>query len=367
MKKYPTPWKRKNGEYYYFYYRNGGKHVSKSTGYVTKGEAAVFIASFMEQLSANLDTLGEYCRPFYLWETCPLIRDRLAENKSMGKEYVKQQRRYLERFVFTDLVARIKLADLKRGHLLDWRSRIRDRFGIGPANYAVKALKTVLKYACFRGDIDRDPTGGIGQIKSLAPARGTFTAEELSQMFNLDNDVFPNERIRMVFLLAAETGMRRGEIFALQWRDVDWEKRIITVRRAMKRSGLGLPKWNKIRFVPLTGRMENELTKYYEDVLTVRDKDFVICWDDGAPLDLSRFDRSFCQIMERMGIDRKARNLVAHGLRHTRVTLWKQAGIPLDAIQAMVGHSDEKTTGDYTHLQPEYLVDEVRRTEEDRE
>ena len=364
MNKYPLPWKRKNSKYFYFTYHVRNKQIAKSTGCTTKGAAAAFIVSFMDHVAANLDTLGEYCRPYYEWETCPLIRDRLAENKSMGKEYVKQQRRHLERFLFSDPIAIVKLVNLKRGHILDWRSRIRQKHGIGPANYAVKTLKTILKYACYRGDIDRDPTGGIGNIKTLAPARGTFTREELDQMFNLDNNIFPQERIRMVFLLAAETGMRRGEIFALQWRDIDWEKHIITIRRAVNRSGLGLPKCNKIRFIAMSNRIEHELIKYNQDVLTIRDKDFIICWDDGKPLHTCNYNRWFDRIMKRMGIDKKARNLVAHSLRHTRVTLWKQAGIPLDAIQAMVGHSDEKTTGDYTHLQPDYLVDEVRRIEE---
>lgn len=364
MKKYPIPWKRKDGKYYYLSYRLHNKYVDKSTRCTTKGAAAAFIVSFMDHLSANLDTLGEYCRPYYVWETCPLIRDRLAENKSMGNEYVKQQRRHLERFIFDNPIASVKLIDLKRGHILDWRSRIRQESGIGPANYALKTVKTILKYACYRGDLDRDPTGGIGNIKTFTPARGTLTQEELDQMFNLDNNVFPEERIRMIFLLAAETGMRRGEIFALQWRDIDWEKHIITVQRAVNRNGMGLPKWNKIRFIALTDRIERELQRYNQDVLTVRNKDFLICWDDGAPLHVGNFDRWFGRIMKRMAIDKKARNLVPHSLRHTRITLWKQAGIPMDAIQAMVGHSDEKTTEDYTHLQPDYLVDEVRRIEE---
>lgn len=232
MKKYPVPWKRKDGKYCYFSYRIGGKYIEKTTHCTTKGAAIVFIVSFMDRLNDNLDTLGEYCRPYYVWETCPLIRDRLAENKSMGINYVTQQRRYIERFVFADPIGAVKLADLRRAHILDWRSRIRQQLGIGPANYALKTLKAILKHAYYRDDIDRDPTGGIGNIQTSSPARGTFTQEELDQMFNLDNNIFRQDRIRMAFLLAVETGIRRGEIFALQWRDIDWEKHIIVLRRA---------------------------------------------------------------------------------------------------------------------------------------
>ncbi len=366
MKKYPAPWKRKNGDYYYFSYRAGNKYIDRSTRCRTKGAAAAFIVSFMDHLAANLDTLGEYCRPYYVRETCPLIRDRLAENKSMGAEHVKQQRRHLERFIFGNPIASVKLIDLRRGHILDWRSGIRQEAGIGPANYALKTLKTILKYAFYRGDIDRDPTGGIGIIKTAPAPRGILIQEELDQMFNLDNNVFPEDRIRMIFLLAAETGMRRSEIFALQWRDVDWEKHIMIVRRAVKGKEVGLPKLNRIRFVALAAGLEDELQRYFQDVLTCRDQDLVICWDDGTPLHVCNFNRWFGRMINRMGIDKKARNLVPHSLRHTRITLWKQAGIPLDALQAMVGHSDEKTTNDYTHLEPDYLVGEVRRIEEDR-
>ena len=366
MNKYPVPWKRKNGKYYYFTFTFGvgRKQISKSTACTTKGAAVAFVVSFMDHLAGNLDTLGEYCRPYYSFETCPLIRDRLAENKSMGTSYVTQQRRYIERFVFGDPIGALKLADLRRGNILDWRSRIRQQNGIGPANHALKALKTILKYACYRGDIDRDPTGGIGNIQTSSPARGTFTQEELDQMFNLDNNIFRQDRIRMAFLLAVETGIRRGEIFALQWQDIDWDKHIIVLRRAVKGKEVGLPKSNKIRFIAMTDRIEGELKRYYQDVLTAEGKDLVICWDDGKAVHISALNGWFNQALDRMGIDKKARNLVPHSMRHTRVTLWRQAGVPMDAIRAMVGHSDEKTTNDYTHLQADYLVDEVRKIKE---
>ena len=132
---------------------------------------------------------------------------------------------------------------------------------------------------------------------------------------------------------------------------------------AWKGGELGPPKWGRIRMVAMTENLERELNEYWQDVLTCRPQDLVVCWDDASPIGISTYTGWFHALMSNMGIDRKARNLSAHSFRHTRITLWKQAGMPMEALQAMVGHSEERTTAGYTHLQPDYLLEETRKAE----
>jgi site-specific recombinase XerD len=100
--------------------------------------------------------------------------------------------------------------------------------------------------------------------------------------------------------------------------------------------------------------------QYFQDVMTCRQEDLVICWDDGSPIFQRIFNNWFDKTMKRMGIDKMARNLSPHSFRHSIVTHLKQAR---EVIQAMIGYVDEKTTDGYTHYQDQYLVEEIRKLE----
>ena len=53
-------------------------------------------------------------------------------------------------------------------------------------------------------------------------------------------DVLENSPLRLSVFLAFTTGMRRGELLGLKWSDIDWDRAIVTVRRALKESRRGL-------------------------------------------------------------------------------------------------------------------------------
>jgi integrase len=228
----------------------------------------------------------------------------------------------------------------------------------------MSALKVVLKEAFYRGDIEYDPTAGIGNIRVERKKPGIFSLVELRRLFNPDDHPFEDERQRIAFLLAADTGMGRGEILAVQWGDVNLSSYIIIIQRAWKGKELGLPKANRSRIVPMTNRLYAALRSYFKDILTIRDENFIICWDDGAPISKPTINVWFNKAMKRMGIDKKTRSLSPHSFRHSIVTHLTQARVPLEVIQAMIGHVDEKTTAGYTHCQDQYLVEEIRKLED---
>ena len=137
MEQFPQPWKGKRSRYYQFTYtRSDEIRVSKRTRCLTKRMARVFIQDFMEELEASRKrpgvSLKEFCKPYYVWETCSLVRFRLDEKKSMGIEHVRSQRGRLENYVLSDPIGNIPLIKLMRGDLLDWRSRIRKEHTDGP-------------------------------------------------------------------------------------------------------------------------------------------------------------------------------------------------------------------------------------------
>ena len=69
---------------------------------------------------------------------------------------------------------------------------------------------------------------------------------------------------RLVFLTAVMTGMRRGEVVALRWQDVDWNSSLIRVRRNFTRGEFGTPKTQRSsRAVPLAERLTTELRTHF--------------------------------------------------------------------------------------------------------
>lgn len=146
-------------------------------------------------------------------------------------------------------------------------------------------LKTIFNEALYREEIYRNPVQGIGNIKYEPKEVGIFTEEELKMLFPVRAiGVWQSTLDCNCFLLAASTGMRRSKILALQWRDINFEGRYLTVNRAWKGKELGLSKWNKTRYVPLSSLMISRLKDLRYSSLNCLDDDLVFCYSYGHRL-----------------------------------------------------------------------------------
>jgi integrase len=147
---------------------------------------------------------------------------------------------------------------------------------------------------------------------------------------------------RLVFLTAAMTGMRRGEVVAVRWHDIDWNARLIRVRRNFTRGEFGTPKSRRSsRAVPLAARLADELWAHHEQTHYGGASDLVFTHPlTGNVLDPSKLRKRFQACARRAGV-RPAR---FHDLRHTFGTQMAGAGAPLRAIQEWLGHADLRTT-----------------------
>ena len=83
-----TLYKRGNRWHYYSY--EGHKRVRKSTGKAKKSDALDVISQLMEAKGKSDKTFREYAEPFFIWETCPRVKRRLDEGKSIGQTHVKK-------------------------------------------------------------------------------------------------------------------------------------------------------------------------------------------------------------------------------------------------------------------------------------
>lgn len=154
----------------------------------------------------------------------------------------------------------------------------------------------------------------------------------------------------VLYLTAAMTGLRQGELLGLRWRDVDFAARKIRVVSPYVRGEFGDPKSaGSGRSVPMAERVAAALRDLRERSAYARDRDLVFCHPGtGGPLDRSKLVRRFKQAIERAGVH----PITFHELRHTFGTRMAAAGTPMRTLQHWMGHADAKTTQVYAHYQP---------------
>ena len=138
------------------------------------------------------------------------------------------------------------------------------------------------------------------------------------------------------------TGMRRGEVVAIRWQDIDWDTRVIRVRRNYTRGEFGTPKSRRSsRAVPLADRLVAELRTHHELTANHDALDLVFTNPvSGTVLDPSKLRRRFVACALQAGV----RPVRFHDLRHTFGTQMAAAGAPLRAVQEWLGHTDYRTT-----------------------
>ena len=155
-----------------------------------------------------------------------------------------------------------------------------------------------------------------------------------------------------LFLTAAMTGLRQGELLALRWRDVDFKAQRIRVVENYVRGQFDKPKSEKSsRSVPMASKVAVALLDLHDRTDFPRAGDLVFGHPGlGGPLDRSKLIRRFKQARERAEV----RPITFHDLRHTFGTTMAAAGEPQRNIQEWMGHDDLKTTQVYMHYAPRH-------------
>lgn len=150
--------------------------------------------------------------------------------------------------------------------------------------------------------------------------------------------------------LAAKTGMRLGELRALQWGDVDLVAGKVFVRRNMWRNHEGTPKSGRSRELPLSAATV-QLLRDHQHLRGKR----VFLDMDGSNYSLGAWRHGLYRVSRRAGL----RELGWHTLRHTFASHLVMRGVPINAVQELLGHSTIEMTMRYAHLCPGVKRDAV--------
>ena len=158
--------------------------------------------------------------------------------------------------------------------------------------------------------------------------------------------------LKPIFQTFLLTGMRKGELANLEWKDVDFRRRKIKIRRK--------PFWQ-----PKTGEREipigSQLLPILRRLRAANSKglksDFVFPHKDGDR-NRSKLREKLIRVANEAGIE----NLTSlHALRHTFASRLVMKGVDLPTVQKLMGHADIQTTMIYAHLAEDHLAEAVDR------
>lgn len=199
----------------------------------------------------------------------------------------------------------------------------------------LKQIRRIFQMAVEEGLIDRNPSIGI-KVQAPEVEQKVLTNEEVKLFLKMARDT--NHRFFPIWALALGTGMRSGELFALNWSDVDFEAKIISVSKQWtNKVGIGPTKTRRTRVVPISEELlfflkELKIKSSTENVLPR-----LLEWENGEQAQVTR---DFCQSI---GIT----SVKFHDLRATFITNLLSRGVPLAVVMSIVGHSQIKTTNGY--------------------
>lgn len=158
-----------------------------------------------------------------------------------------------------------------------------------------------------------------------------------------------NRQWAAMFLVAAETGLRQGELRALRWRDVWFADRSIKVERAVSNDQVDLPKSGKGRQVPMSDEVMRRL-----DQLSTRERftspdDLVFPGPTGEIQNRGAIYRRFVKTQEAAKVESRR----FHDLRHTFCSRLVSRGADLVTVKTWAGHSSITVTERYLHFRPQ--------------
>ncbi|MEA2371469.1 MAG: integrase [Solirubrobacteraceae bacterium] len=230
------------------------------------------------------------------------------------------------------------LREIRSTQLKDWYE------GLPYGRTAEKLLmivRAILGHARSRGWIEADPSGTVErQEVRYSGDYDFYSLEEIDALVR----AAANEQDAAIFLTAAMTGLRRGELIALRWRDIDFTGQAIRVRANFSYGELVTPKSGKVRSVPMVPEVAQALARLGQREHFTADHDPIFAGTVGGHLDASALRRRYARAAKRAGL----RPLPFHSLRHYFGSMAVNRA-SLVQVQSWMGHSEIQTTARYLH------------------
>jgi integrase len=225
-------------------------------------------------------------------------------------------------------------------------------------------LHHALKDAVRLGAIPRNVLEMVKPPRFEPKPKKALTEEQVHRLL----EAAKGDWFEALFVVVLSTGMREGELFALQWEDIDFEKGVLYVQRGLQQAEKGyildLPKSRSsqrtitLPQIAVQALLEHQKRQYHHREMLGESwdstYDFVFPNQFGRHKIPSTFlARDFPRVLKRAGLPLPPNGVHFHDLRHTAATLLLANGAHIKVVSEMLGHSDVSITlRIYGHVLP---------------
>lgn len=224
----------------------------------------------------------------------------------------------------------LKVSQITKERLIKFQNDLRKNRTNVSVNNVMNLMRTILKRCVEDELISANPAEKIKRLREESPDIDPYTLDELNAALEK-----VDEYDRPIFVVLAWTGMRPGELKALKWTDINWERKEISISRGMFR---------KIESTTKTtsGKRIIKMHQFVEEVLkTVNDRQvknmggYIFTTKNGELLS-HHLDRVWSRALRNAGI----RHRSSYQLRHTWASMALEAGETPAWVAKMLGHSN---------------------------
>jgi integrase len=320
------------------------KTITANSDAEAEKQLAIFYAEVMKGNIRNDQqlTLGEYCK--YWIET---------KEKKLAQSTIAGYKKLLKRI--NEALGHIRLSKLKPRHLAEFYDLLREeKLTENTISHYHRFLHAVLETA-YKVDklIPENPAKAV--IDPPTPGRpkpNFYDDEQTLKLLEALNSA--PLKYKIFILLALETGARRGELLGLEWKDIDFEKRIIYIRRASnytKERGIytsNTKTETSVRKISVSREILALLKEYKkwqnEERLKKGDKwidtDRLFTQENGLPMHPDTPDKWFKKFLQQNNLP----PITIHGLRHTNASIMIANNVDIITVAGRLGHADKSTS-----------------------
>lgn len=325
---------RKSGIYVVQYKNSQGRTITKSTGTRSKKQAKLFKKDIEVQIDKGVIRDPKYVSlklyyQEYLRDISHLQKKTQASYECVTKRFISHiDRKLISSITHKDIVS---FLDLYSQH--------------APKTYnnALITLKRFFRCAVQRGYLAKNPLDEIHQ-KKVPHAQPKFFTDDEYRRIELSAE---NKPVYSMIVTARYTGLRLGELLALEWEDFDWNRKLV---RVVNKPHHTIKNYQN-RIVPISDELKRKLQPYVQKegicFPTFSGKRKGQRYVSDGPKRLLR------KVFKEAGIERN-RRFGWHDFRHTFASRLVQEGVSIYKVCKWLGHANVSTTQIYAQFAPAY-------------